>query len=274
MTPFEESIALIGAGQMGQALAQGFCNSGECDPTAVIAYDPSLAAQKNLQNSIPGVRLTKTASEATRAARYVILAVKPQHATSVCHEIQPALQDGTIVISIVAGLPTTWLSAKLKTSHVVRVMPNTPCLIGKGVSAISTPPELNPKDTETIQRLFTTVGVVHNVPESLLDAVTAVSGSGPGYVALLIDALADGGVQAGLPRQLALDLAVQTFAGTAALIADTGDHPAVVKERVSSPGGTTVAGLSVLERKGVRGALADTVAAAADRSAALARSIT
>ena len=274
MTPFEESIALIGAGQMGQALAHGFCNSGECDPTAVIAYDPSLAAQKNLQNSIPGVRLTKTASEATRAARYVILAVKPQHATSVCHEIQPALQDGTIVISIVAGLPTTWLSAKLKTSHVVRVMPNTPCLIGKGVSAISTPPELNPKDTETIQRLFTTVGVVHNVPESLLDAVTAVSGSGPGYVALLIDALADGGVQAGLPRQLALDLAVQTFAGTAALIADTGDHPAVVKERVSSPGGTTVAGLSVLERKGVRGALADTVAAAADRSAALARSIT
>ena len=274
MTPFEESIALIGAGQMGQALAHGFCNSGECDPTAVIAYDPSLAAQKNLQNSIPGVRLTKTASEATRAARYVILAVKPQHATSVCHEIQPALQDGTIVISIVAGLPTTWLSAKLKTSHIVRVMPNTPCLIGKGVSAISTPPELNPKDTETIQRLFTTVGVVHNVPESLLDAVTAVSGSGPGYVALLIDALADGGVQAGLPRQLALDLAVQTFAGTAALIADTGDHPAVVKERVSSPGGTTVAGLSVLERKGVRGALADTVAAAADRSAALARSIT
>ncbi|HAU48512.1 MAG TPA: pyrroline-5-carboxylate reductase, partial [Planctomycetaceae bacterium] len=89
MTPFEDSIALIGAGQMGQALAHGFCNSGECDPTAVIAYDPSLAAQKNLQNSIPGVRLTKTPSEATRAARYVILAVKPQHAASVCHEIQP-----------------------------------------------------------------------------------------------------------------------------------------------------------------------------------------
>ena len=274
MTPFEDSIALIGAGQMGQALAHGFCNSGECDPSAVIAYDPSLAAQKNLQNSIPGVRLTKTASEATRAARYVILAVKPQHAASVCHEIQPALQDGTIVISIIAGLPTSWLSAKLKTSHLVRVMPNTPCLIGQGVSAISSPPELDPKDSETIQRLFTTVGVVHNVPESLLDAVTAVSGSGPGYVALLIDALADGGVQAGLPRQLALDLAVQTFAGTATLIADTGDHPAVVKDRVSSPGGTTVAGLSVLERKGVRGALADAVAAAADRSAALARSIT
>ena len=274
MTPFEDSIALIGAGQMGQALAHGFCNSGECDPTAVIAYDPSLAAQKNLQHSIPGVRLTKTASEATRAARYVILAVKPQHAASVCHEIQPALQAGTIVISIIAGLPTSWLSAKLKTSHLVRVMPNTPCLIGKGVSAISCPPELEKKDSETIQRLFSTVGVVHNVPESLLDAVTAVSGSGPGYVALLIDALADGGVQAGLPRQLALDLAVQTFAGTATLIADTGDHPAVVKDRVSSPGGTTVAGLSVLERKGVRGALADAVAAAAERSAALARSIT
>ena len=274
MTPFEDSIALIGAGQMGQALARGFCSSRECDPAAIIAYDPSLAAEKNLQNSIPGIRLTKTASEATRAARFVILAVKPQHAASVCHEIQPALQDGTIVISIIAGLPTSWLSTKLETSHVVRVMPNTPCLIGQGVSAISYPPELNPKDAETIQRLFSTVGVVHNVPESLLDAVTAVSGSGPGYVALLIDALADGGVQAGLPRQLALDLAVQTFAGTATLIANTGDHPAVVKDRVSSPGGTTVAGLSVLERKGVRGALADAVAAAAERSATLARSIT
>jgi pyrroline-5-carboxylate reductase len=260
MIPFENSIALIGAGQMGQALARGFCNSGECDPAAVIAYDPSLAAEKTLQNSIPGVRLTKTAAEATRAARYVILAVKPQHAASVCHEIQPALQDGTIVISIIAGLSTSWLSAKLNTSYVV--------------SAISSPPELDPKDSETIQSLFSTVGVVHNVPESLLDAVTAVSGSGPGYVALLIDALADGGVQAGLPRQLALDLAVQTFAGTATLIATTGDHPAVVKDRVSSPGGTTVAGLSVLERKGVRGALADAVAAAAERSAALARSIT
>ncbi len=274
MIPFENSIALIGAGQMGQALARGFCNSGECDPAAVIAYDPSLAAEKTLQNSIPGVRLTKTAAEATRAARYVILAVKPQHAASVCQEIQPALQDGAIIISIIAGLPTSWLSGKLKTSRIVRVMPNTPCLIGHGVSAISTPPELDPKESKTIQRLFSTVGVVHNVPESLLDAVTAVSGSGPGYVALLIDALADGGVQAGLPRQLALDLAVQTFAGTATLIADTGDHPAVVKDRVSSPGGTTVAGLSVLERKGVRAALADAVAAAADRSAALARSIT
>lgn len=274
MISFENSIALIGAGQMGQALARGFCNSGECDSAALIAYDPSLAAEKNLQKSIPGVQLTKTASEATQAARYVILAVKPQHAASVCQEIQPALQDGTIIISIIAGLPTSWLSARLKTSRIVRVMPNTPCLIGQGVSAISSPPELDSKDSEIIQRLFSTVGVVHNVPESLLDAVTAVSGSGPGYVALLIDALADGGVQAGLPRQLALDLAVQTFAGTATLIADTGDHPAVVKDRVSSPGGTTVAGLSVLERKGVRGALADAVAAAADRSAALAHSIT
>lgn len=274
MTPFENSIALIGAGQMGQALVRGFCSSGECDPTSIIAYDPNPAAEKNLQDTISGVRLTTSASEATRAARFVILAVKPQHAASVCHEIQPAIQDNSIVISIIAGLPTSWLSKALKTSRVVRVMPNTPCLVAQGVSAISNPPELDAKDCETIQRLFSTVGVVHSVPESLLDAVTAVSGSGPGYVALLIDALADGGVQAGLPRQLALDLAVQTFAGTASLIADTGDHPAVVKDRVSSPGGTTVAGLSVLERKGVRGALADAVAAAAERSVELARSIT
>ena len=183
------------------------------------------------------------------------------------------IQDETIVISIVAGLPTSWLSNVLKTSRIVRVMPNTPCLIGQGVSAITFPSDLNANDVNTIQKLFMTVGVVHAVPESMLDAVTAVSGSGPGYVALLIDALADGGVRAGLPRKLALDLAVQTFAGTASLIAETGDHPAVVKDRVSSPGGTTIAGLSVLERKGVRGALADAVAAAAARSSALAQSV-
>ena len=273
MPPLKTSIALIGAGQMGKALAQGFCNSGECDPSGIIAYDPNQASITSLMHAIPDAKLTQTAIEATQAARYVILAVKPQHATDVCHEIQPAIHDETIIISIIAGLPTSWLSIALQTPRVVRVMPNTPCLIGRGVSAITFPPDLKTSDINTIQKLFATVGVVHSVPESMLDAVTAVSGSGPGYVALLIDALADGGVQAGLPRQLALDLAVQTFAGTASLIAETGDHPAVIKDRVSSPGGTTVAGLSVLERKGVRGALADAVAAAAARSTALARSV-
>ena len=274
MSPLKTSIALIGAGQMGKALAQGFCNSGECDPSEIIAYDPSEASIESLVHAIPGVRMTQTATEATQAARYVILAVKPQHAADLCEEVQSAVQDETIIISIIAGLPTSWLSHALKTSRIVRVMPNTPCLIGQGVSAITFPPDLKTSDVNIIQRLFATVGVVHQVQESMLDAVTAVSGSGPGYVALLIDALADGGVQAGLPRQLALDLAVQTFAGTASLIAETGDHPAVIKDRVSSPGGTTVAGLSVLERQGVRGALADAVAAAAARSSALARSVT
>jgi pyrroline-5-carboxylate reductase len=273
MTPLKNTIALIGAGQMGKALAQGFCNSGECKPSEIIAYDPSEVSRANLVEAIPGVNMTQSVTEAIQAARYVILAVKPQHATDVCQVIQPVIQDETIVISIIAGLPTSWLSNVLKTSRIVRVMPNTPCLIGQGVSAITFPPDLKANDVNTIQKLFMTVGVVHAVPESMLDAVTAVSGSGPGYVALLIDALADGGVQAGLPRQLALDLAVQTFAGTASLIAETGDHPAVVKDRVSSPGGTTIAGLSVLERKGVRGALADAVAAAAARSSALAQSV-
>ncbi len=273
MTTLKNTIALIGAGQMGKALAQGFCNSGECKPSEIIAYDPSEVSRANLVEAIPGVNMTQNVTEAIQAARYVILAVKPQHATDVCQAIQPVIQDETIVISIVAGLPTSWLSNVLKTSRIVRVMPNTPCLIGQGVSAITFPSDLNANDVNTIQKLFMTVGVVHAVPESMLDAVTAVSGSGPGYVALLIDALADGGVRAGLPRKLALDLAVQTFAGTASLIAETGDHPAVVKDRVSSPGGTTIAGLSVLERKGVRGALADAVAAAAARSSALAQSV-
>ncbi|MEI7861212.1 MAG: pyrroline-5-carboxylate reductase dimerization domain-containing protein, partial [Planctomycetota bacterium] len=151
------------------------------------------------------------------------------------------------------------------------VMPNTPCLVGKGVSAVCRTPEVPATAASRVSALLAAVGYVHEVDEGLLDAVTGLSGSGPGFVALVVEALADGGVKAGLPRALAQALAVETLAGTAALLEQTGEHPAQIKDRVSSPGGTTIAGLAVLEQQAVRGAFIDAVVAAAARAKELGR---
>jgi pyrroline-5-carboxylate reductase len=151
-------------------------------------------------------------------------------------------------------------------NRIVRVMPNTPSLVGRGVSVVCRTPAVPADDTRAIGELLKAVGHVHEADETLMDAVTGLSGSGPGFIALVVEALSDGGVKAGLPRPLALALAIETLSGTAALLEQTGEHPAQVKDRVSSPGGTTIAGLSVLEQRGVRGALIDAVVAAAARA--------
>jgi pyrroline-5-carboxylate reductase len=268
---FDRSIALIGAGQMGRALATGFCRDGGFPAADLVVFDPVEAAQTAVAEALPGVRFAASAAEAAALARLVILAVKPQQAANACAELRTTLADQSIVLSIVAGLPIATIAAATGTSRIVRVMPNTPCLVGRGVSAVAATAGIDRGDLDRILGLFASVGSVHEVAESLLDAVTAVSGSGPGYVALLIEALADGGVRAGLPRALAQALAIETFGGTAALLAVTKEHPAVIRDRVSSPGGTTIAGLAVLEQAGVRGAIGAAVTAAASRAAELAR---
>jgi pyrroline-5-carboxylate reductase len=149
---------------------------------------------------------------------------------------------------------------------VIRVMPNTPCLVGQGVSVVCQTADVPAAAAARVRQLLAAVGRVHEADESQLNAVTGLSGSGPGFVALLVEALADGGVKAGLPRPLALALAIETLSGTGALLEQTGEHPAQIKDRVSSPGGTTIAGLAVLEQRGVRGALIDAVVAAANRA--------
>lgn len=267
----DRSIALIGAGQMGRALATGFCRDGGFPAADLVVFDPVEAAQTAVAEALPGVRFAASAAEAAALAQLVILAVKPQQAANACAELRTTLADQSIVLSIVAGLPIATIAAATGTSRIVRVMPNTPCLVGRGVSAVAASAGIDRVDLDRILGLFASVGSVHEVAESLLDAVTAVSGSGPGYVALLIEALADGGVRAGLPRALAQALAIETFGGTAALLAVTKEHPAVVRDRVSSPGGTTIAGLAVLEQAGVRGAIGAAVTAAASRAAELAR---
>ncbi len=251
---------------MALALAEGFCGAGLLAAGDITVHDPHAAARERLASRVPGVRFAASGAEAAAAARIVLLAVKPQQAAAACREIAPALAGDVVLVSIVAGLSTAALAGLAETRRVVRVMPNTPSLVGRGVSVVCHTPEVPAADLERILKLLGAVGHVHEADESLMDAVTGLSGSGPGFVALLVEALSDGGVKAGLPRPLALALAVETLSGTAALLEQTGEHPAQIKDRVSSPGGTTIAGLAVLEQRGVRGALIDAVVAAAARA--------
>jgi pyrroline-5-carboxylate reductase len=262
----DTGVAFIGGGQMALALAEGFCRAGLVAAEQITVYDPSDAARERLAARVPGVRFAATGPEAAAAAPIVFLAVKPQQAAVACREIAASLSSGSAVVSIVAGLPMAKLAALLGTNRIVRVMPNTPCLVGKGVSVVCRAADVSAETGRRVADLLGAVGHVHEVDEGLLDAVTGLSGSGPGFVALLVEALSDGGVKAGLPRPLAMALAVETFAGTAALLEQTGEHPAQIKDRVSSPGGTTIAGLAVLEQRGVRGAVIDAVVAAASRA--------
>jgi pyrroline-5-carboxylate reductase len=267
----DDGIALIGGGQMALAMADGFCRAGLVVPPAIVVSDPSPDARERLATRLPGIRFAASNAEAAAAAPLVLLAVKPQQAAAACHDIGGALGPGAVVVSIVAGLSTSSLASLLGMPRVIRVMPNTPCLVGKGVSAICATDAVTPEQFARAKMLLAAVGTVHEVPEPLMDAVTGVSGSGPGFVAMFVEALVAGGVEAGLSERLALTLAVETIAGTAALIAQTGESPAVIRERVCSPGGTTLAGLAAMERGGVRTGISAGVVAARDRARELGR---
>lgn len=263
-------IGMIGGGRMAQALAAGFHAAGLVAPQAMAVYDPAPAAREAIAARVPGIRLVDSPAAAA-AADLVFLAVKPQQAAAACGELAACQAARPVLVSIVAGLSLDTLARLTGSDRVIRVMPNTPCLVGRGVSAIAARAGVPPAAVDRVRRLLAAVGHVHEVDESLLDAVTGLSGSGPGFIARFVEALAAGGVEAGLPERLALDLAVQTLAGTGALFAETAAHPATVREQVTSPGGTTFAGLTLLEERGVPAAIAAAVVAAARRSAELGR---
>jgi pyrroline-5-carboxylate reductase len=205
------------------------------------------------------------------AADVIFLAVKPQQMGEVLSRLHGQLGGGKLVVSIAAGVRLAVLAEGLgREVRLVRVMPNTPCLVGKGASAYCLGQRATPQDGELVRQLLSAVGVVYAVEENLMDAVTGLSGSGPALVYVMIDALADGGVRMGLPRPVALGLAAQTLLGAAEMVLATGDHPAVLKDRVASPGGTTMAGLQALEAGAVRAALIAAVEAATRRSVELA----
>lgn len=264
------TLAMIGAGQMAMALASGFCRSGLVDASSVRFFDPSPEAAERFLAAVPLAHSCPSGADAAAGADLVFLAVKPQHAEAACRSLAGSLPSSSTVVSVIAGLPIARLASWLGGAQVIRVMPNTPCLVGRGVLAVAHEPSSSATILSQVEDLLGCVGHVHRLPERLIDAVTGLSGSGPGFVAMVAEALADGGVLAGLPRPLAQQMAVQTLSGTAALLEATGEHPASLKDRVASPAGTTIEGLATLERMGLRAALIDAVKAAADRAADLA----
>jgi pyrroline-5-carboxylate reductase len=203
----------------------------------------------------------------------LILAVKPQTMKDLLEQIRPVVGSHHFVVSVAAGISLRQISRGLGTAgRLARVMPNTPCLVGASASGYALGENSVPEDAQLLERLLSAVGRAFRLPESMLDAVTGLSGSGPAFVAIMIEALSDGGVRVGLPRDVATVLAAQTVFGTAKMVLETGTHPAILKDMVASPGGTSAAGLHALERGGVRGLLMDAVEMAARRSAELAES--
>jgi pyrroline-5-carboxylate reductase len=205
-------------------------------------------------------------------ADIVVLAVKPQHLANVARELGGLNHPHKLLISLLAGVRIQTLCEVLRHQRVIRVMPNTPCLVGSGASAYALGPEASAADGRRVAEMLGAVGLAVEVDEKLMDAVTGLSGSGPAYIYTVIEALSDGGVRAGLPREIATRLAAQTVLGAAQMVLSTAEHPAVLKERVTSPGGTTIAGLQALERAGVRAAFMGAVEAATQRSIELGRS--
>jgi pyrroline-5-carboxylate reductase len=255
---------------MATALVRGMLDARLASPEAIVASDPIGPAREGLAAET-GITVFEANGPVVEKSDVLVLAVKPQSMPEVLSDLKPRVSAEQLVISIAAGVPISALVAGLGADRrIVRVMPNTPALLGVGASAFAPGPGVLPDDEALVRTFLGSVGRVVQVPERLLDAVTGLSGSGPAFVYLIIEALSDGGVRMGLPRDIAMTLAAQTVLGAARMVLETGLHPGVLKDQVTSPGGTTIAGLHVLERGGVRGALIDAVVAAASRSSELA----
>lgn len=258
-------IGFVGAGQMATALAKGFLAAGTSSPESIVAFDVFPAAKEQF-GRVTGARLADSNAQVAREANIIFLAVKPQQMDQVLSDLKSVVGPKHLVVSIAAGVSLKTISTRLQDARLIRVMPNTPCLVGCGASAFSRGTLATHDDAALVQRLLSNVGLAVEVPEKLLDAVTGLSGSGPAYVYQIIEALSDGGVRMGLPRETATKLAAQTVLGAAQMVLTTAQHPGALKDAVTSPGGTTIAGLHALERGGLRGTLMDAVQAATERA--------
>jgi pyrroline-5-carboxylate reductase len=264
----------IGAGKMATALIRGMLNAGIAQAGDIMASDPVAAALEALARET-GIEVSGANLPVVERNDVIVLAVKPQSMTQVLAEVGNAVRPGHLTISIAAGVTIASLAEDLGDGRrIVRVMPNTPALLGAGASAYALGPGVGQGDEMLVKSFLESVGRAVRVPEPMLDAVTGLSGSGPAFVYLVIEALSDGGVRMGLPRDTATMLAAQTVLGAARMVLETGLHPGALKDQVTSPGGTTIAGLHALERGGVRGAVIDAVEAATRRSTQLAAGAT
>ncbi|QDT40474.1 Pyrroline-5-carboxylate reductase [Gimesia alba] len=259
-------VGFIGAGRMATALGAGLISSGFTKPDHVSASDTYDAARETFTRET-GAQAVESNLAVVEQSEIIVLSVKPQHVSEVLEEIKGTLTDQQLLVSIAAGCPLSLFVEKLgKTKRLIRVMPNTPCLVKQGASAFARGGQASETDASLVESLLSTVGTAVEVPESQLDAVTGLSGSGPAYIYQIIEALSDGGVRMGLPRHIATQLAAQTVKGAAEMVLETGEHPGALKDAVTSPGGTTIAGIHALEAGGLRNSLINAVSAATNRS--------
>lgn len=259
-------VGFLGAGNIGDAIIRGILQAGLVPAETVRASDPRTDRVSHIARQY-GIRACPDNGTLVKESDVVVLAVKPQIIVSVVREIAPVINEDKLVISVAAGVATATLRSHLPPStRLIRVMPNTPALVLAGVTAIARAEGLRPGDLDTARELFEAVGRVVVLEEEAMDAVTGLSGSGPAYVAIVIESLADGGVKMGLDRGTAMTLAAQTVLGSAKLILETGTHPGQLKDMVASPGGTTIAGIAALEEGGLRRTFIGAVERATQRS--------
>lgn len=259
-------VGFIGSGRMATALAKGLIDRQLTAAGQVVASDAVPAARESFVKTT-GARGCADNLEVAKDSEIVFLAVKPQQMPEVLAQLRGQLSANHLVVSIAAGVRLATLADGLGPGpRLVRVMPNTPCLVGQSASGYCLGPGCRPEDGRLVAGMLEAVGTAHLLDEKLLDAVTGLSGSGPAFVYVMIEALSDGGVRMGLPRDVSTALAAQTVLGAAEMALRTGLHPGVLKDQVASPGGTTIAGLQALEEHGVRGALIAAVEAATKRS--------
>ena len=264
--PASPTIGFLGAGKMATALAKGFVKAGLVKPAKLVASDVIEPARRAFAQETGGKSVASNL-DVLKAANVLILAVKPDQVAGVLKEIRGEFTTSHLLVSIAAGVTLAKLEEALGAqARVIRVMPNTPALVGASASAYALGRLATENDGQLAERLLSSVGVAFRVKESLLDAVTGLSGSGPAYIYSIIEALSDGGVAAGLPRDIATKLAAQTALGAAKMVLETGQHPGALKDMVTSPGGTTIEGLHELEKAGLRGALMNAVRAATEKS--------
>jgi pyrroline-5-carboxylate reductase len=273
-------LGFIGCGKMATALVQGVLKAGVCASSDIILSDAIPAAAEKLAKAT-GAASAASNAEVLVAADVLVLAVKPSDAIAAVKSLPAGQMESTmrwawksgapgeskLLLSIVAGLPIAAIEAAGgERLRIIRAMPNTPALILEGASGFALGKGATADDAEIARKVFGSVGIAVQVKEELLDAVTGLSGSGPAYVYTVVEALADGGVLMGLPRDLALQLAAQTVTGAARMVLQAGEHPAALRDQVASPGGTTIAGIEALEKNGLRAALIAAVRAATERS--------
>ena len=261
----EKSIGFIGAGNMAEAMIRGLLRGGHFVPSQITASGPREERMRELHDSY-GIKAT-TDNHASAKAQIVVLSVKPQILSRVLDEVAKSISAEALVISIAAGVPVATIQERLaRGARVVRAMPNTPALVDAGATAIARGEHARDSDLDDAKRIFDAVGITVTLEESQLDAVTGLSGSGPAYVFLILEALSDAGVKVGLSRRTAQLLAAQTVLGSAKLLLETNEHPGRLKDMVTSPGGTAITGLHTLEEGGIRTTLMNAVEAATKRS--------